>query len=168
MLPQRYASNACARKMVALSRPKIAVTVSIIVVFRTPPVAKGTVWTLHSQKNPRAGRDSDPQVMILCNRDDCSFLSPEIQAGSSEAERSPSLAAARSLARWRLGRLSRRTPRAIAGVCRAQRAAIGRQGAETIGHGRGLERLVSPPARRVRAACRVPRWRRARGLGRAN
>src|SRR3954470_16864267 len=67
MLPQRYASNACARKMLALSRPKIAVTVSIIVVFHTPR-RQGTVWTLHSQKNPRAGRDSDSRLMIPCNR----------------------------------------------------------------------------------------------------
>jgi len=55
MLPQRYASNACATKMLPLSSPKIAVTVSIIVIFHKPR-GQGTAWTLHSQKNPQPGR----------------------------------------------------------------------------------------------------------------
>src|SRR3954452_2554962 len=41
MLLQRHASKACAMKMAALSRPKIAVTVSIIIIVQTPPRAKG-------------------------------------------------------------------------------------------------------------------------------
>jgi len=50
MLLQRHASKACARKMLALSRPKIAVTVSIIVVVHMPR-RHSTVWGLHSQND---------------------------------------------------------------------------------------------------------------------
>src|SRR3954466_13564716 len=56
MLLQRYASNACAMKMLPLSRPKIAVTVSIIVLVHMPR-RQGTVWAMHSQNDsgPRDG-----------------------------------------------------------------------------------------------------------------
>ena len=67
MLPQRYASKACARKMLALSRPKIAVTVSIIVVFHTPRRPRDCMDIAQSKESACRG-DSDSQLMILCHR----------------------------------------------------------------------------------------------------
>ncbi|MEA2880979.1 MAG: hypothetical protein QOH32_198 [Bradyrhizobium sp.] len=67
MLLQRHASKACARKILALSRPKIAVTVSIIVVVHTPRRHR-TVSGLHSQNDSVAERDSDSALVIPGNR----------------------------------------------------------------------------------------------------
>ena len=66
MLLQRHASKACARKMLALSRPKIAVTVSIIVVVHTPR-SQGTVRGLHSQNDSGASTGFGVRVVIPCN-----------------------------------------------------------------------------------------------------
>jgi len=67
MLLQRHASKACARKMLALSRPKIAVTVSIIVVVHTPR-RQGTARPLHSQNDSVTRAEFEVGLMIPGNR----------------------------------------------------------------------------------------------------
>src|SRR3954471_3995273 len=68
MLLQRYASNACARKMLALSRPKIAVTVSIIIVVHMPRRHR-TVWGLHSQND--FGEPAELEVRLMIPGNSC-------------------------------------------------------------------------------------------------
>lgn len=53
--------------MLALSRPKIAVTVSIIVVVHTPRRHR-TVWGLHSQNDSAPEQDSESGLVIPGNR----------------------------------------------------------------------------------------------------
>src|SRR3954471_2069823 len=60
MLPQRHASNACARKMLALSRPKIAVTVSIIVMVHTPRPARDRMAVAQSKRFRQPDRIRSP------------------------------------------------------------------------------------------------------------
>ena len=71
MLLQRHASKACATKMLALSRPKIAVTVSIIVVVHVPRRHR-TVWGLHSQND--FGEPAELAVRLMIPGNSCSRL----------------------------------------------------------------------------------------------
>jgi|ERR1051326_7930279 hypothetical protein len=60
MLLQRHASKACARKMLALSRPKIAVTVSIIVVVPYAPPAQDRMGIAQSKRFRRRAGNRSP------------------------------------------------------------------------------------------------------------